>query len=106
MLPVLTFDIETVPDICGLRLLYGLPADMGDADVAQAVFLRRRQTSGSDFLPLHLHRVVAIACALREGNQFIVWSLGDLRGGEAELLRRFFEGLERYTPQLVSWNGS
>ena len=25
--------------------------------------------------------------------------------GEAELVRRFFEGVERYTPTLVSWNG-
>jgi len=25
---------------------------------------------------------------------------------EAELVRRFFDGVERYTPRLVSWNGS
>jgi predicted PolB exonuclease-like 3'-5' exonuclease len=24
---------------------------------------------------------------------------------EPELIRRFFDGIERYTPQLVSWNG-
>lgn len=105
MFPVLSFDIETVPDISGLRRLYELPDDMADADVAQAAFLRRRQAVGNDFLPLHLHRVIAIACALRDHNQFIVWSLGDARGSEAELLQRFFDGLERYTPQLVSWNG-
>ena len=105
MFPVLSFDIETVPDISGLRRLYELPDDMGDADVAQAAFLRRRQAVGNDFLPLHLQRVIAIACALRDRNQFIVWSLGDAQGSEAELLQRFFDGLERYTPQLVSWNG-
>lgn len=105
MFPVLSFDIETVPDISGLRRLYELPDDMADADVAQAAFLRRRQAVGNDFLPLHLHRVIAIACALRDRNQFIVWSLGDAHGSEAELLQRFFDGLERYTPQLVSWNG-
>jgi predicted PolB exonuclease-like 3'-5' exonuclease len=105
MFPVLTFDIETVPDISGLRRLYELPETMPDEEVAQAAFLRRRQAVGNDFLPLHLQRVVAIACALRDRNQFIVWSLGDVRGSEAELLQRFFDGLERYTPQLVSWNG-
>jgi predicted PolB exonuclease-like 3'-5' exonuclease len=78
---------------------------MSDHDVAELAFMRRRQTNGTDFLPLHLHRVVAIACALRDRDQFTVWSLGDPSGGEAELLQRFFDGLERYTPQLVSWNG-
>jgi 3'-5' exonuclease len=106
MFPVLTFDIETVPDISGLRRLYALPDEMADVEVAQAAFLRRRQATGNDFLPLHLHRVVAIACALRaRDDHFTVWSLGDLRGSEADLLQRFFDGLERFTPQLVSWNG-
>jgi predicted PolB exonuclease-like 3'-5' exonuclease len=105
MFPVLAFDIETVPDISGLRRLHGFSKDMTDADVAQAAFLRRRQAVGTDFLPLHLHRVIAVACALRDRNQFIVWSLGDAQGSESDLLQRFFDGLERYTPQLVSWNG-
>jgi 3'-5' exonuclease len=48
---------------------------------------------------------VAIACALRRGDSLKVWSLGDLNSGEPELLERFFEGIERFTPDLVSWNG-
>jgi len=48
---------------------------------------------------------VAIACALREGDGFRCWSLGSASDGEAELIRRFFDGIEKYTPQLVSWNG-
>ena len=66
---------------------------------------QRRAASGSDFLPLHLQRVVAIACALREGDAFRVWSLGESADPEPELIRRFFDGIDRYTPQLVSWNG-
>jgi predicted PolB exonuclease-like 3'-5' exonuclease len=27
------------------------------------------------------------------------------RRGEADLIRRFFEGVEKFSPQLVSWNG-
>jgi predicted PolB exonuclease-like 3'-5' exonuclease len=49
---------------------------------------------------------VAIACALREGTRFQVWSLGTPEDPEPELIRRFFEGIDRKTPQLVSWNGS
>ncbi|PWT75601.1 MAG: 3'-5' exonuclease [Proteobacteria bacterium] len=105
MTPVLAFDIETIPDTDGLRRVYGLPETMSDADVADLAFRRRRQATGSDFLPLHLQRVAAIACALRERNGFTVWSLGDANAGEADLLQRFFDGVQKYTPQLVSWNG-
>lgn len=105
MTPVLAFDIETVPDIAGLRRIHGLAPDMSDTEVAELAFQRRREATGSDFLPLHLHRVVAISCALRERNSFTVWSLGDANESEAALLTRFFDGVEKYTPQLVSWNG-
>ncbi len=105
MTPTLVFDIETVPDIAGLRALHSLDQDLSDGEVAQFAFARRRVQSGTDFLPLHLHRVVAIACALREGDSFRVWSLGAAGDGEAELVRRFFDGIDKYTPQLVSWNG-
>lgn len=105
MTPILAFDIETVPDIAGLRRLYALPDSLSDHDVAELAFHRRRQTTGSDFLPLHLHRVVAIACALRDRNHFTVWSLGSTDDAEATLVQRFFDGIDKYTPQLVSWNG-
>jgi 3'-5' exonuclease len=94
-----------VPDIAGLRLLHGIDAHVADRDVAEFAFRERRARTGSDFLPLHLHRVVAIACALREEDAFRCWSLGSAEESEAELIRRFFDGIEKYTPQLVSWNG-
>lgn len=105
MTPVLAFDIETVPDVDGIRRLQSLPAQMPVAEVAEIAFAQRREKTGNDFLALHLHRVVAIACALRERNSFKVWSLGDADEPEAVLLQRFFDGVEKYTPQLVSWNG-
>lgn len=105
MVPVLAFDIETVPDVAGLRRLHGLDAAVPDSEVAQMAFQLRRQATGGDFLPPHLHRVVAISCALRDRDSFRVWSLGS-GDDEAELIQRFFDGIARYTPQLVSWNGS
>ena len=106
MTPILVFDIETIPDVAGLRRVWDLGADAPDDAVVELAFQRRRQATGSDFLPLHLHRVVAISCALREGNAIKVWSLGQAKDGEAELVKRFFDGIDKYTPQLVSWNGS
>jgi len=106
MQPVLAFDIETVPDVRGLRTLYELGPDLPDEEVAAMAMQRRRQSHGTDFLPLHLHRVVSIACALRERDSFRVWSLGDETDTEGQLIQRFFDGIEKYTPQIVSWNGS
>ena len=103
---VLVFDIETVPDVEYGRRLLELPESLPDADVARAMFSLRRAATGSDFLPLPQQRVVAIACALRRGDSLKVWSLGDPQSGEAELVERFFEGIDRYSPDLVSWNGS
>jgi predicted PolB exonuclease-like 3'-5' exonuclease len=100
-----SFDIETVPDVEFGRRLLEL-GDLPDEDVATAMTFKHLQKSGSEFLPLHQHRVVAISVALRSGDSFKVWSLGDEEAGEAELVRRFFDGIERYSPDLVSWNGS
>ena len=105
MTPTLIFDIETVPDTAGLRKLLSLPADTSDDDVARVAFHQRRQHNGSEFLPLHQHRVVAISCALREGDGFRVWTLGSLEADEREIIQRFYDGIEKYTPNLVSWNG-
>ena len=103
---VFVFDIETVPDVDTGRRLYEL-GDLGDEDVARVMFQKRReQTGDSEFLRHHLHKVVAISAVLRLGDGLKVWSLGEPDADEAELVRRFFDGIEKYTPTLVSWNGS
>jgi len=106
MTPVLVFDIETVPDAEGLRKLWGLAASVSDDGVVDLATQRRRQASGSDFLPPHQQRIVAISCALRSDEGLRIWSLGSPGDSEAEIVRRFFDGVGKYTPQLVSWNGS
>jgi predicted PolB exonuclease-like 3'-5' exonuclease len=106
MTPVLVFDIETVPDAAGLRKLWQLDPGVSDAAVVDLAQQRRRQATGNDFLPAHVQRVVAISCALRSNDGVRVWSLGSSGDGERELVQRFFDGIEKYTPQLVSWNGS
>jgi len=103
--PILAFDIETVPDVAGIRRVHDIDARVDDAGVLAWFEQRRRAATGSDFAPLHLQRVVAIACALREASGFRIWSIGEATDPEPELIRRFFDGIERYTPQLVSWNG-
>jgi 3'-5' exonuclease len=101
----LVFDIETVPDVDLGRRLYDLDG-LADAQVAKAMFALRRQHTGGDFLPLEQQRVVAIACALRSREGFSVWSLGQPQDPENELVQRFFDGIDKFSPDLVSWNGS
>ncbi len=103
--PTLVFDIETIPDTNGLKTLYDLPAETPAEDVAKIAFHKRRQQNGSEFLPLHQHRIVAISCALREGDNFKVWTLGSPDEAEGQLIQRFYDGIEKYTPNVVSWNG-
>jgi len=102
---VLVFDIETVPDVDLGRRLYGLEG-LGDKQVAEVMFQKRRQESGREFLRHHMQRVAAIAVVLRSSERLSVWSLGDEASSEQELVQRFFDGLDRYSPTLVSWNGS
>ncbi|WP_372522276.1 3'-5' exonuclease [Sulfuricaulis sp.] len=102
---ILAFDIETIPDVDTGRKLHGLDG-LSDKDVAQVMFAKRREQTGeSDFLRHHLHRVAAISAVLRTGDSLRVWSLGEPDSSEAELIQRFFDGIEKYTPVLVSWNG-
>lgn len=100
-----SFDIETIPDTEFGRRMWDLDG-LSDEDVGTAMTFKRQQATGSDFLPLHQHRIVAISVALRTRDTFRVWSLGDRDASEGEIIRRFFDGIERYSPALVSWNGA
>jgi hypothetical protein len=106
MMDVLVFDIETVPDVNSGRRLHDL-AGLDDKQVADIMFhLRRQETGGSDFLSLHLQQIVAISLVHRSKEGVQVRSLGSEQDGEKELVELFFEHIEKFSPTLVSWNGS
>jgi predicted PolB exonuclease-like 3'-5' exonuclease len=105
MTPILVFDIETVPDVAGLRRAHALPAGLDDAAVLEWATQQRRAQTGGDFFPLHFHKVVAIACALRDGSALRIASVGTPDDSEPELIRRFYDLVDKHIPQLVSWNG-
>ena len=105
MTPILAFDIETIPDVAGIRRLYGLPADLPDAEVDEVAFQARRTKTGSDFLPPQLQRVVVVSCVLRSDEGVQVFSLSEPERGETAILQKFWDGVEKLVPQLVSWNG-
>jgi len=106
MTPTLVFDLETLPDVAGLRRLHGWGDEVSDLEVAERAFAARREAVGHDFLPLHLHRVAVVGCVFRDDQGFRVKTLGQPDDPEPALLAGFFKTIERYTPRLVSWNGS
>ncbi|OWT65613.1 3'-5' exonuclease [Candidimonas nitroreducens] len=106
MIPTLVFDLETIPDAAGLRRLNHHDPETSDAEVIEAALAQRRETHGNDFLPLHLQRVAVVGCVFRDDSGFRVKTLGEAHDPEATLIAGFFKTIERYTPRLVSWNGS
>jgi 3'-5' exonuclease len=102
---VFAFDIETVPDIELGRRLYHLEG-LTDKQIGYVMQTKRREEVGHEFLSLEQHRVVAISIAWRTRDTFKVWSLGDANAPEAEIIQRFFDGIDKHSPDLVSWNGS
>ena len=104
---VLAFDIETIPDVEGGRKLYDLDG-LSDADVATAMFNIRREKVGHEFLATHLQKIVAISAVYRNTHkdQFSIWTLGKETSEEKEIIQNFFEGVDKHTPTLVTWNGS
>lgn len=102
---ILVFDIETIPDVETGRKLHDLDG-LSDQDTASALFALRRAKVGHDFLPHYLQKIVAISLVISNAGSLKVWSLGDETSNEKELIQRFFTGIDKHTPTLVSWNGS
>lgn len=104
--PVLVFDIESIPDIAGLRLLRDDPADWTDEQVHAAWVAERQAKGQSDFMPLHLQRVLVISVVFRNAEGLRVHSFVDRDGqSEGKVVQAFFHSIEKHQPQLVSWNG-
>ncbi|HSB24245.1 MAG TPA: 3'-5' exonuclease [Burkholderiaceae bacterium] len=108
--PVLVFDIETIPDVSGLRVLRGGDTGLSDDEVLAQALSARAAEGRSDFLPHHLQRVVTISCVYRGADGLRVHSFVDRSGRsgpseEGRIVQQFFSSIEKRVPQLVSWNG-
>ena len=101
---VLIFDIETVPDTSGGAKLLELEG-LSKKDIIKAMEHTQFQKSGTMFQPLHLHKVVAISVLYKNNEKLSLLSLGDEDSEESDLLNLFFSAIDKYQPQLVSWNG-
>ncbi|MEI7784129.1 MAG: ribonuclease H-like domain-containing protein, partial [Betaproteobacteria bacterium] len=107
--PVMVFDIESIPDIAGLRAL-GLAQGDDDAQAYAGWAAQRAADGKSDFAPLHLQRVLVISCVFRNAEGLRIHSFVDREteghSQEGKIIQTFFNTVEKHVPQLVSWNGS
>lgn len=107
--PVLVFDIETIPDLAGLRALRGTAPELTDASLWEEIQRERAEEGKSDFMPHHLQRVLVISCVFRNAEGLRVHSFVDREADghsqESKIIQTFFNTVEKHVPQLVSWNG-
>ncbi|MCW7540772.1 3'-5' exonuclease [Aquabacterium sp. A7-Y] len=107
--PVLVFDIESIPDIAGLRALRGAQPELGDDEFYAQVLSERAANGQGDFLPHYLQRVLVISCVFRNAEGLRIHSFVDREpdgvSQEGKIIQTFFNTIEKHMPQLVSWNG-
>ena len=84
---ILVFDIESVPDYESGRKIHKLSDDLSDKDVVKAMQHLQFQKSGSEFMPLHLQKIVAISVVFEKHDQLKVWSLGNKDSDEKEIIQ-------------------
>jgi len=101
---ILVFDIETVPDTEGGAKLLDLKG-LSKKNIIKAMEHTQFQKNGNIFQPLHLHKIIAISVLYKNNEKLSLLSLGEEDSKESDLLKLFFGIIDKYQPQLVSWNG-
>ena len=97
------FDCETIPDAVLIRRIYGFEGD--DLEVSNQALEAQKEITGSSFLPLPYHKVVAISAVICDdyGNFKKVSSIeGE---DEKDLIKQFLDFIDRKNPKLISFNG-
>ena len=99
----LVFDIETVPDVEFGRRLFDLEG-LSDEEVGKA--MQRCAPGVRQRFPAARaasHRRHLLRVPLARGLARL--EPGDESATERELVERFFDGIEKFSPDLVCWNG-
>lgn len=116
---VWAFDAEWVPDPETGRRVYGLDAALADAEVVAEMFRRGGATEEEPrpYLKTALCRLVSVSAVARtvEASGVVRLQLHSLpatadprsaEAAEAEILRRFLDGVGRAKPQMVGYNSA
>ena len=105
----LILDTESVPDgqLIGRVKYPGENLSPEDAIARAQTEAREVSRDNSDFLPVTFQYPIAV-CVLRVGADFSLQALACLDGPDfrpREIVRKFWLGVSRYRPKLVTFNG-
>ncbi|AFI06037.1 3'-5' exonuclease [Helicobacter cetorum] len=103
------FDIETTPNVSLCKEHFHLEEE-SDLRVCELSFEKQKEKSGSEFLPLYLHKIISISAVIGDdyGKFIKVGNFGQNKESftsEKELLEDFFNYFNAKKPRLVSFNG-
>jgi len=97
------FDCETIPDVSLVRKNFHLEGS--DAEVSAQAFVLQEEKSGSSFLPLPFHQVVAISAVMTDDFGAFK-KVSSIDGAdEKEMISNFLQFIDKHNPKLVSFNG-
>jgi predicted PolB exonuclease-like 3'-5' exonuclease len=108
-LAFLVLDTESVPDGRLLGLVKYPDEHLSPEEAIQRAQAEARDRSrdGSDFLPVSFQYPVAV-CVIRVGNDFSLQAITALDAPQfrpREIVRKFWQGMERHRAKLVTYNG-
>ena len=86
----LVFDIETIPDLDYGKQFFNLDG-LEEADIGRAMFFQQLQKTGTEFLPLNLHKIIAISVLTDAGSNLEVESLRSKESSERSMIQLFYD---------------
>ena len=102
---ICVFDCETIPDVELIKEQFDFDENLDDLTLSVKAQSEQEAKSGSSFLPIPYHKVVAISAVIAdEFGRFK--KVSSIEGEtEKEMIENFLSFIDRYNPKLVSFNG-
>ncbi len=97
------FDCETIPDITLAKNQFHISGT--DLEISNQAFSLQEEKTGSSFLPVPFHQIVAISAVIC--NDFGTFEkVSSIEGDdEKEMITNFLRFIDKHNPKLVSFNG-
>ncbi len=97
------FDCETIPDADLVKSQFNIDGDA--REVSKKAFELQEVKTGSSFLPIAFHQVVAISAVMAD-DYGVFQKVSTIQGNdEREMIENFLNFIDKHNPKLVSFNG-
>ena len=97
------FDCETIPDSTLVKNYFSFKGD--DLKISRLALKQQEDKTGSSFLPIPFHQVVAISAVV--SDDFGAFKkVSSIEGDdEKQMIESFLKFIDKHNPKLVSFNG-